>query len=83
MQNEGPIERLIQIIISITFLLIGIFQNENVWQIIFILLAFIISFFAIIGFCPLYFFLGKNTANRKINYKKWQKSKNYNIINKK
>ncbi|MBP6889499.1 MAG: DUF2892 domain-containing protein [Candidatus Moranbacteria bacterium] len=54
MQNEGIIERSIQITISVTLLMTAFFWTGGIWQKAFFLLSFLIGIFSVIGFCPLY-----------------------------
>ena len=65
MKNEGTIERSIQATISGALFLGAFFGVVGIWKAVFFVLAFMISVFAIIGFCPWYALLGINTAKNK------------------
>lgn len=60
MKNEGTIERVLQSIISVSFLLVAIFWVEGKLQLLFIALSVMVATFAAIGFCPAYKILGIN-----------------------
>lgn len=62
MKNEGAIERGIQAIISTTLLASGLFLLDGTWQIAVFVLSAMIGTFAMVGFCPLYAIIGRNTA---------------------
>lgn len=65
MKNEGTIERILQSIISLTFLYLAIFVAEGKWQILFFALSLMVATFATIGFCPMYKVLGINRYKGK------------------
>lgn len=65
MKNEGTIERILQSIISLSFLYLAIFVLEGKWQILFFALSLMVATFAVIGFCPMYKVLGINRYKGK------------------
>jgi len=60
-KNEGPIERGIQIVIFISAFLGAFFWLSGGWKILLLVFAGMVMFFSIVGFCPLYFFIGKKS----------------------
>ncbi|KKP68631.1 MAG: hypothetical protein UR66_C0004G0031 [Candidatus Moranbacteria bacterium GW2011_GWE1_35_17] len=61
MKNEGIIERSIQIAISAILFLGAFFWVSGIWQVGLLIGAMAIGVFAIIGFCPLYVLIGKES----------------------
>jgi hypothetical protein len=64
MQNEGLIERSIQLIAALGFFSTAFFWVGGWWKVMFFIFSFLLLFFASIGFCPLYWFIGKKNKDK-------------------
>ncbi|KKP93873.1 MAG: hypothetical protein US25_C0036G0002 [Candidatus Moranbacteria bacterium GW2011_GWE1_36_7] len=62
MKNEGIIERAAQTTISVLLFLGAFFWVGGILQIVLFVAAFFVGMFAIVGFCPLYAIIGKNSS---------------------
>lgn len=61
-QNVGGIDRILRVIIGLSFLYIGIFLLIGLIQVIFLLLGIGFLINAITGFCGIYYLMGISTC---------------------
>ncbi|MEI6296557.1 MAG: DUF2892 domain-containing protein [bacterium] len=64
-KNEGTIDRLLRLILVEVFYMLGFFWFAGVWQTVFYVLAIVMLFTALTGFCGVYKLFGINTDDKK------------------
>ena len=72
MKNEGTLDRLLRLFVSVILFLLAYFWLGGTLSIVFYILGIIVLFTAFTGFCLLYKFIGFNTLNLGTS-KKWPK----------
>ena len=64
-KNEGMIDRSIRLILAEVFCILGFFWFAGIWQAVFYILAVIMLFTSLTGFCGIYKIFGINTNDNK------------------
>lgn len=59
--NEGPIDRILRLIIGLVLVLVGIFFIKGIISMLLVILGIILFITGVTGFCGLYALLGINT----------------------
>ena len=67
-KNEGVLDRMIRVILSVVFFISAFFWLAGITKVVFYILAIIALFTAITGFCALYKIL-KITTNKNLEKK--------------
>jgi len=63
-KNEGPVDRIIRVILGLIFLALGYFQFQGTIQIVLFIFSGIMFFTALTGFCSLYKLFGIDTLKK-------------------
>lgn len=69
MKNQSNVERLIRSIVGLVLLLLTVFVS-GVLQIVLAVIGAILLATGLVGFCPLYKVLGRNTRDENVDVKK-------------
>ncbi len=64
-KNEGNLDRIIRALLALTLAMLAWFYFSGILKIVLFVLAFVLVFTAISGFCGLYKLLGINTCKIK------------------
>lgn len=62
--NEGPVDRIIRVIIGIALIALGLLGAAGVWMWVAYVLGAILLVTGIVGFCPLYKLFKLSTAKK-------------------
>ncbi|MFA6301322.1 MAG: DUF2892 domain-containing protein [Candidatus Paceibacterota bacterium] len=60
-KNESNLDRIVRIILAIVFFVVGFWWLGGIWQAVFYVLALIMLFTGVSGFCGLYKLFGMST----------------------
>ncbi|MFA6301397.1 MAG: DUF2892 domain-containing protein [Candidatus Paceibacterota bacterium] len=61
-KNESNLDRIIRIVLAVIFFAIGLWWLDGVWQTVFYVVALILLFTGVSGFCGLYKLFGISTC---------------------
>lgn len=60
-KNESNLDRVIRIVLAIVLFVVGLYSLSGVWQAVFYVVALILLFTGVSGFCALYKLFGIST----------------------